>query len=80
MTPKQFIRHIDLLADARDKKLHSHRLLYHHECIVKSSYDDITIPLQYYYYYECTSKCKENWLGLVIVTVRGAESWRTWLP
>ena len=29
---------IGLLADARDKKLHSNRLLYHHECIVKSSW------------------------------------------
>ena len=45
----------------------------------KGSYDDddITIPLPYYdHYYECKSECMENWLGQVILLVRGAESWR----
>ena len=45
----------------------------------KGSYDndDITLPLPYYdCYNECKSECTENWLGLVILLVGGAESWR----
>ena len=38
MTPKQFIRLIGLLAEARDGETSLPLLMYHHECIVKSTW------------------------------------------
>ena len=38
MTPKQFIRLIGLLAEARDGETSLPLLMYHHECIVSSSW------------------------------------------